>query len=135
MARIRSKNTRPELAVRRLVHRLGFRFRLHRKDIPGRPDLAFIAQRKAIFVHGCFWHSHVGCPLWSVPTSRPEYWLPKLERNRIRDQRNLEALRRRDWRSLVVWECELRDATILAQKLMCFLNDNAATDVSESPKA
>src|SRR5271166_5725397 len=90
MASIRSKDTRPELAVRRIAYRLGFRFRLHRRDIPGTPDLAFIAKRKAVFVHGCFWHSHAGCPLASVPQARPEYWLPKLQRNRLRDPKTME---------------------------------------------
>lgn len=122
MARVRSKDTRPELAVRRMAHRLGFRFRLHRRDIPGSPDLAFISKRKVVFVHGCFWHSHAGCALASVPTARPEYWLPKLERNRLRDQQTLDMLQQQGWRVLIVWECETRNAAMLAEKLTDFLH-------------
>jgi DNA mismatch endonuclease (patch repair protein) len=125
MARVRSKDTRPELAVRQMAHRLGFRFRLHRRDIPGSPDLAFISKRKVVFVHGCFWHSHGGCALASVPTTRPEYWLPKLERNRLRDQRTLDILQQQRWCVLIVWECQTRDAAALAEKLTNFLRDEA----------
>jgi DNA mismatch endonuclease (patch repair protein) len=132
MARVRSKDTRPELAVRRMAHRLRFRFRLHRRDIPGTPDLAFIAKRKVVFVHGCFWHSHVGCALASVPTARPEYWLRKLERNRLRDQQTLDVLQHQGWRVLIIWECETRDAGTLAKKLSNFLNDD--TECHECPR-
>lgn len=123
MARVRSRDTRPELAVRRIAHRLGFRFRLHRRDIPGSPDLAFISKRKVVFVHGCFWHSHAGCTLASVPTARPEYWLPKLERNCLRDQRTLDMLQNQGWRVLIIWECETRDGANLAERLTSFLDD------------
>src|SRR5271169_3299049 len=92
MRAIRSKDMRPELAVRSLVHKLGYRFRLHRKDLPGKPDLVFVTRRKVIFVHGCFWHSHQGCKTAHVPKSNVDYWGPKLERNRMRDQMNSEAL-------------------------------------------
>jgi DNA mismatch endonuclease (patch repair protein) len=125
MARVRSTDTRPELAVRQAAHRLGFRYRLHRRDIPGRPDLAFIAKRKVVFVHGCFWHSHPGCALASVPTARPEYWLAKLERNRLRDKRTLGLLEQQGWRVLIVWECETADTAALAKTLTNFLNDHA----------
>lgn len=121
MARIRSKNTRPEMVVRRLAHSLGFRFRLHRRDLPGQPDLAFISRRKAVFVHGCFWHSHADCPLASTPRARPEYWLPKLEKNRRRDQHVRQILRQRGWDVLVIWECETRNLPRIAQILTGFL--------------
>lgn len=123
MARVRSKDTRPELVVRRMAHRLGFRFRLHRRDIPGSPDLAFIARRKVVFVHGCFWHSHAGCGLASVPKARPEYWLPKLERNRHRDQRTMNLLQQHGWSVLIVWECETSNTGPLAERLTDFLNN------------
>ena len=90
MRAIRSKGMRPELAVRSLVHKLGYRFRLHRKDLPGKPDLVFPSRRKVIFVHGCFWHSHQGCKAAHIPKSNLDYWIPKLERNRARDARNIE---------------------------------------------
>lgn len=123
MARIRSKNTKPEMMVRQLVHRLGFRFRLHRKDLPGRPDLAFMRARKAIFVHGCFWHRHPdpNCPLARWPKSKLEFWRPKLEANRARDDRNCTALLAAGWTFLVVWECELRDREQLENTIRHFL--------------
>ncbi len=126
MARVRSKNTRPELIVRRIVHRLGFRYRLHRRDIPGCPDLAFIRKRKLIFVHGCFWHSHPGCALASMPASRPEYWAPKLERNRVRDEQVLSRLRASGWAVMLVWECETRDTALIADRVISFLADDNA---------
>jgi DNA mismatch endonuclease (patch repair protein) len=110
----------PELAVRRLVHKLGYRFRLHRKDLPGKPDLVFAARHKVIFVHGCFWHSH-NCKAAHVPKSNSDYWGPKLQRNQIRDAKNLEALKADGWQSLVVWECETRDEDALKKRLKNFL--------------
>jgi len=109
MRRIRSKGMAPELAIRRLVHRMGYRFRLHRKDLPGRPDLVFPSRRKVIFVHGCFWHQHEGCKVARVPRSNLEYWLPKLARNQERDAEHQRTLREIGWKSLVVWECEAED--------------------------
>src|SRR5581483_6584003 len=109
MRRIRSKDTAPEMIVRRLVHSLGYRFRLHRKDLPGRPDLVFPARRKAIFVHGCFWHQHIACIDGRTPKSRSEYWAAKLQANRIRDEKSLVALGHLGWRSLVLWECEVQN--------------------------
>ena len=121
MRAIRSKDMRPELAVRRLAHRMGYRFRLHRKDLPGKPDLVFISRRKVIFVHGCFWHSHKGCKTAHVPKSNLEYWKPKLERNQARDAKNIEALSSTGWKSLIIWECETREVSGLAQRLKIFL--------------
>lgn len=120
MRAIRSKDMKPELAVRRLAHRLGYRFRLHRSDLPGKPDLVFGPRRKVIFVHGCFWHCH-NCKAAHVPKSNRDYWGPKLERNRLRDQKNLAALAVAGWQSLIVWECETWDENGLAERLKKFL--------------
>lgn len=110
MSRIRSKDMKPELAVRSMTHRMGYRFRLHRKELPGRPDLALAKHRSAIFVHGCFWHWHPDpdCPIARMPKSNLDYWQPKLARTRERDAEHLRELDRIGWRALVIWECELR---------------------------
>lgn len=120
MARIGGKNTAPELVVRRLIHAMGFRFRLHRKDLPGTPDIVLGPRRKAIFVHGCFWHAH-GCKIGKPPKSRPEFWGPKLDRNKVRDRESEIALRSRGWDVLTVWQCETRDRGALATRLAEFL--------------
>lgn len=120
MGRIGSKNTAPELIVRRLLHNLGYRFRLHRKDLPGTPDIVLPARKKAIFVHGCFWHAH-GCRIGRPPKSRPEFWEPKLARNRTRDEENSRDLERAGWEVLTVWQCETRDKAALAELLEKFL--------------
>lgn len=120
MAAIRSKNTEPEMLVRRLVHGMGYRYRLHRPDLPGKPDLVFPSKRKIIFVHGCFWHQH-GCILSHLPKSNASYWVPKLERNRSRDVHNRRKLRKQGWRILVIWECRLRDRDRLKRRLSAFL--------------
>ena len=122
MARIRSKDTRPEKQLRSALHRAGFRFRLHRRSLPGSPDLVFPAKRKAIFVHGCFWHAH-RCKHGSRrPQSNQDYWLPKLAANKQRDARNRRRLAALGWRSLTVWECEVRKGKALA-KAVRFLRD------------
>lgn len=118
MRAIRSKNTKPEMIVRRAVYALGFRYRLHRHDLPGKPDLAFIGRRKAIFVHGCFWHQHDGCREASKPKSNADYWKAKLARNVDRDVRNLDLLRAAGWQTLVIWEC---DMNCLMERLTAFL--------------
>jgi DNA mismatch endonuclease (patch repair protein) len=120
MRAFKSRDTAPELAVRRLAHRLGYRFRLHRKDLPGTPDLVFVALRKVIFIHGCFWHSH-GCKLTRTPKSNLEYWLPKLQRNRERDRRVARQLAADGWGRLVIWECQIRDQEGLERALHGFL--------------
>ncbi|WP_459851038.1 very short patch repair endonuclease [Dongia sp. agr-C8] len=123
MSRVRSKDTKPELVVRRLVYSLGYRYRLHAKELPGRPDMVFRPKRKAIFVHGCFWHRHSSelCTLARLPKSRLSFWKTKLEGNRTRDQCNQKRLLQLGWRFLVVWECELRDKERLKNKIVRFL--------------
>lgn len=125
MARIRSKDTRPEMAVRRMLHGEGYRYRLHDKRLPGRPDLVFRRRRKIIFVHGCFWHWHgdQACKSARLPKSRLEFWMPKLEGNRERDRRVQEALEREGWRFLIVWECEIKDKERVRNKMVTFLDD------------
>lgn len=110
MSRIRAKDTTPELAVRKALHRLGFRFRLHRSDLPGSPDLVFPSRRKVVLVHGCFWHWHPDpcCPIAKVPKSRQDFWIGKLTRNRERDERTLASLEGLGWSPVTVWECQLR---------------------------
>jgi DNA mismatch endonuclease (patch repair protein) len=125
MRQIRSQNTSPELALRRMLHRLGYRFRLHRKDLPGKPDLVFPSRKKAIFVHGCFWHQHPECREGRVPSTRLEYWVPKLARNQQRDQAVQSALEKQGWQSLIVWECELKDATATSRTVKRFLGKPA----------
>jgi DNA mismatch endonuclease (patch repair protein) len=120
MSRIGGKDTAPELAVRRLLHRFGYRFRLHRKELPGTPDIVFPSRRKVIFVNGCFWHAH-GCRIGRPPKSRPEFWLPKLERNRSKDKLNRRKLRRMGWEVLTVWQCQTRSAEQLKARLSFFL--------------
>ncbi|MXN66706.1 DNA mismatch endonuclease Vsr [Stappia sp. GBMRC 2046] len=122
MSHIRAKNTKPELAVRRVAHALGYRFRVHRTDLPGKPDLVFPSRRKVIFVHGCFWHRHEGCKLASSPKSNLDYWVPKFERTTERDQSNIEKLSEKGWNSYVIWECEIRDVELLAKSIVTFLD-------------
>ena len=121
MARIRGKDTGPEMRVRRLVHEMGYRYRLHRRNLPGVPDLAFSSRRKVIFVHGCWWHGH-DCPGGRKrPKTNKSYWLPKLERNRTRDAANQAELRARGWDALVLWECQLKDTAGLRKRIGDFL--------------
>lgn len=124
MARVRGKNTGPELAVRRLIHGMGYRFRLHRKDLPGKPDLVFPGRRKVIFVHGCFWHTHPdpACKLARLPKSRQDFWRAKLDNNRERDLRQEVALRADGWGVLTIWECQLRDKASLTNEIRTFLS-------------
>ncbi len=123
MRAIRSVGMKPELAVRRLVHGLGYRYRLHRADLAGKPDLVFVARRKVVFVHGCFWHDH-GCKLSHLPKSNRAYWEPKLKRNKARDETNLKALRAQGWKVFIVWECETKDVERLTRNLERFLSDH-----------
>lgn len=130
MRRIRKVDTKPELAVRRIAHRLGYRFRLHRRDLPGTPDLVFPHLRKAIFVHGCFWHQH-GCRLGSKqPTANPDYWLPKLARNVERDRLARKRLADEGWGVLVIWECETKAPDLLESLVGDFLGAGLRADKS-----
>jgi DNA mismatch endonuclease (patch repair protein) len=132
MAAIRGANTKPELIVRRVAHAVGCRFRLHRKDLPGRPDLVFPRLRKIIFVHGCFWHVH-SCRYGRVtPTTNAGFWVRKRESNVVRDKRNLVDLREAGWNVLVVWECETRDVNRLTTILKQFLKVRADRTGSSS---
>jgi DNA mismatch endonuclease (patch repair protein) len=130
MSRVRAKDTRPEMTVRGLLHRLGFRYRLHRRDLPGRPDIALPRYRAAIFVHGCFWHGH-NCSLFRMPATRTEFWAAKIATNRGRDTDAIGGLRRAGWRSLWVWECALRGRgrlppDTLADSISAFIVGDAA---------
>ena len=124
MSRIRGKDTKVEMTVRRLVHSLGYRYRLHRRDLPGKPDMVFPGRHKVIFVHGCFWHRHPdpNCSLARLPKSRLDFWVPKLSGNRERDLRNQARLTALNWEYLVVWECQLKDREVLAARIKEFLN-------------
>lgn len=122
MRRVRARDTGPEVLVRSLMHRLGYRFRKHRRELPGQPDAVFGGRRKAVFVHGCYWHRH-DCPAGRrLPKSRLDFWRPKLERNAERDRQTLSRLESMGWQALVVWECETRDTAALAARLEQFLD-------------
>jgi DNA mismatch endonuclease (patch repair protein) len=121
MSRVRGRDTKPELVVRRLVHSMGYRYRLHRRDLPGRPDLVFPSRLKVIFVHGCFWHRHPGCRLARLPKSRTDFWVAKLEGNRQRDIANQERLKADGWGVLVVWECTVCKPLDLREQIRNFL--------------
>lgn len=129
MRLIRSTNTGPELVVRKLVHKLGYRFRLHRADLPGRPDIVLPRHQKAILVHGCFWHGHGDptCKLARLPKSNRKYWLPKIAGNRARDERCEAELVARGWKVLTVWECQARDLNALSYRVAKFLSGKVVT--------
>lgn len=118
MAAVRGKDTTPELLVRRMLHRAGLRFRLHRADLPGHPDLVLAGHRVAIFVHGCFWHRHPRCRRTTTPAANRQFWLDKFHANRLRDRRVVRALTRLGWRSIIVWECETREEDRLRKRLI-----------------
>ena len=121
MRAVKGKDTKPEMTVRRLAHALGYRFRLHRKDLPGKPDLVFPGRNKVIFVHGCFWHGH-NCARGSrQPKQNADYWRAKIGRNVERDAASLQALKAQGWQALVIWECEMKDRATLADRLKAFL--------------
>ena len=122
MRLIKSKNTKPELQVRRALFSQGYRYRLHVQDLPGRPDLVFPGKKKAIFIHGCFWHRHEGCKKSRTPKSRLEYWLPKFSSNVERDVKNQEDLAKAGWEFFIIWECELNDIDLLIKRVKSFLD-------------
>lgn len=121
MAAVKHKNTKPEMIVRRALHALGYRYRLHRRDLPGSPDIVLPKYRALILVHGCFWHQHEGCNRNKMPSTHTEYWLPKLTRNKERDAENLSKLKDLGWRTLVLWECEILESHIINRRLQDFL--------------
>lgn len=123
MSRVKGKGSAAERRVRSLVHRLGYRFRLHGAKLPGKPDLVFPSRRKVIFVHGCFWHRHPdpNCALARLPKSRQDFWVPKLEGNRVRDLRIEGELATLGWKSLAIWECQIRDTAFLENEIRTFL--------------
>ena len=134
MSRVRGKNTKPEIVVRQTAHRLGFRFRLHRRDLPGSPDLVFPSRKKVIFVHGCFWHRHSGCSKASTPKTRTDFWITKFEANVRRDSRSIEALEALGWKVCVIWECETSDYHLLEFKLKAFLGKSSSCRTSSNQK-
>ncbi len=125
MSRVRGRDTKPEMKVRRLLHEMGYRYRLHAGDLPGKPDIVFRSRGKVIFVHGCFWHRHQDCKLARIPKSRHDFWVPKLEGNRARDIRNQAALRENGWSYLVIWECELSNANELRRRVAEYLGPHS----------
>lgn len=125
MAAIRGRDTSPELAVRKILHRLGYRFRLHRSDLPGSPDIVLPRYRTVIFVHGCFWHRHPGCRFTTNPKTRREFWEDKFRRNVERDSRQQAELSEINWLSIIVWECELREPEVLAKRVEALLRVKA----------
>lgn len=126
MARIRGVDTQPELIVRKLLHGMGYRYKLHYSKLPGRPDIAFPSRRKVVFVHGCFWHSHERCEFARVPKTRPDYWQAKFKKNKERDKLALKKLAVLDWSVLTVWECEVEDLKLLKRRLVRFLGASGA---------
>ncbi len=132
MARVRQKNTAPEIVVRKLLHRLGYRFRLHRRNLPGTPDIVLPKYRKILFVHGCFWHRHLGCGKTTTPKTRTEFWEEKFRANVARDQANEQALRAAGWEPLVIWECETSDIVKLEQWLRRLLSASPRSDIGSN---
>ena len=132
MQAVRSKNTKPEMVVRRLVHSLGYRYRLHRRDLPGVPDLVFPSRRKIIFVHGCFWHGHPCRGEPRLPKTNRDYWVPKIAGNAERDRANLDDLGDLGWDVLTIWECELKDKEALVDRLKSFLDSEGRRQSSSS---
>lgn len=123
MSRISGKDTQPELVVRSTLHKMGHRFRLHRDDLPGKPDITLPKHKKIIFVHGCFWHGHEGCLRSKRPSSNIKFWNEKLDKNLKRDQNNLRKIEELGWDALVVWACEVKNLKLLKKKLTSFLDN------------
>lgn len=128
MAAIRGKDTKPEMLVRRTAHALGFRYSLHRRDLPGSPDLVFPGRRKVVFVHGCYWHRHPGCRFAYEPKSNVDFWTRKFDRNVERDRQALTRLKELGWNPLVIWECECDESEAIAQRLLMHLGQGEADD-------
>ena len=120
MAKIHSKDSKPEMFVRRLVHGMGYRYRLHRADMPGKPDMVFGPKKMVIVGHGCFWHGH-NCSLGRIPKTRVEFWTAKIIANRARDEKHIEKLRANGWQALIIWECQLKDSSSVKSRIKSFL--------------
>ena len=129
MSRIRSKNTKPELVVRSLLHRMGFRFRLHVKDLPGKPDIVLPKYKTVILIHGCFWHRHEGCSNATIPRSRTEWWIEKFQKNTERDRKAISALENMGYRVFVVWECEIKRLDI--EEFKTWIHSELKNDISD----
>lgn len=121
MSNIRSKNTSPEIQVRKLIFSMGYRYRLHRKDLPGCPDIVFPGRKKVIFIHGCFWHGHQNCKASTLPETHKEFWKNKINSNQERDGKNINELENLNWKVLVVWQCEIKNISYIAEKINSFL--------------
>lgn len=127
MGRIKSGDTKPELTVRSILHRMGYRFRLHRKDLPGKPDIVLPKYKTVIFVHGCFWHRHEGCKYAYTPKSRTDFWQKKFQSNVARDQKALSTLAEMGWRVLIIWECEVKKTEFIMERLQIFFREIPST--------
>lgn len=125
MSHIKSKNTKPEITVRKIIYSLGYRYRLHRKDLPGKPDLAFIKKKKVIFINGCFWHGHSGCKKSALPDTNYEFWNDKIKKNVNRDTLNYQRLKDMGWKYLVIWQCEIKNDNLenIKSNIIHFLNE------------
>jgi DNA mismatch endonuclease, patch repair protein len=134
MSRIRGKDTTPEILVRQLLHALGYRFRLHRNDLPGKPDIVLPRHRKIILVHGCFWHGHPRCPRAALPKTNPEFWHTKIGKNKVRDHRVRDKLRRMGWAVLVLWQCQLGDIRKLTDRIIGFLLADESAALGRAPR-
>lgn len=132
MAAVKGRDTTPELIVRNMLHKAGFRFRLHRKDLPGSPDIVLPKYQIVIFVHGCFWHQHRGCKGAERPISNRDYWQSKLDRNMARDEKNAAKLRELGWKPVVIWECETKNKMLLAEKINNFFAKQGALPTCSS---
>ena len=130
MASIRGRNTKPELIVRRFLHAHGYRYRLHRKDLPGKPDITLPKLKTCIFIHGCFWHRHPNCKYATTPKTRPDFWEKKFEDNVKRDKRNLDALKSAGWKCRIIWECELKAPERALQSLLSYLDSQRCSPLS-----
>jgi len=133
MSRIRGKDSQPELALRRVLHRLGLRYRLHAKDLPGKPDLVFPRYKAVVFVHGCFWHRHEGCKTATTPKSNTPFWVEKFNKNKVRDARAADSLNNLGWRVFIVWECDLAPSKVTktADRLYAAIRSGAENDIAE----
>ena len=135
MAAIKSKNTKPEIAVRKMLHALGYRFRLHRKDLPGSPDIVLPKYKTVIFVHGCFWHRHENCKFASTPKTRKEFWENKFNENMKRDKNNFKELKKLNWNLLVIWECETKNINLLIKKVSSKIGNIQLSNSNLGPRS